>query len=85
VAMNMFFTFFIAQIFLTMPCHLKFGLFFLFAGFVVIITIFIAMLLPETKNVPIEEMNRIWKAHWFWTKIVPADVDIDGSSKKAVA
>ena len=71
VAMNMLFTFIIAQVFLTMLCHLKFGLFFLFAGCVVIMTLFIALLLPETKNVPIEEMNRIWKAHWFWTKIVP--------------
>lgn len=82
--MNMFFTFFIAQIFLTMPCHLKFGLFFLFAGFVVIITIFIAMLLPETKNVPIEEMNRIWKAHWFWTKIVPDVAATVAPGKKVV-
>jgi len=73
VAVNMFFTFVIAQVFLTMLCHLKFGLFFFFAGFVLIMTIFIALLLPETKNVPIEEMNKVWKSHWFWTKYVPED------------
>lgn len=83
VAMNMLFTFIIAQVFLTMLCHLKFGLFFLFAGCVVIMTLFIALLLPETKNVPIEEMNRIWKAHWFWTKIVP-DVAAIAPGKKVV-
>ncbi|CAJ1948548.1 unnamed protein product [Sphenostylis stenocarpa] len=59
VAVNMLFTFVIAQIFLTMLCHLKFGLFFFFAGFVLIMTIFVALFLPETRNVRIEEMNRI--------------------------
>ncbi|KAK7407805.1 hypothetical protein VNO78_09903 [Psophocarpus tetragonolobus] len=85
VATNMFFTFVIAQVFLTMLCHLKFGLFFFFAGFVVIMTIFVAMLLPETKNVPIEEMDRVLKGHWFWTKIVPNEIAIGASSQKSVA
>jgi hypothetical protein len=68
-----------------MLCHLKFGLFFFFAGFVAIMTIFIAMLLPETKNVPIEEMNRVWKSHWFWAKYVPDHVVVGAyDSKKTV-
>ncbi|PNY16830.1 sugar transport protein 10-like, partial [Trifolium pratense] len=50
VAVNMLFTFAIAQIFLTMLCHLKFGLFFFFAGFVLIMTIFIALFMPEKAN-----------------------------------
>ncbi|XP_047180476.1 sugar transport protein 4-like, partial [Vigna umbellata] len=74
VAVNMLFTFFIAQVFLTMLCHLKFGLFFFFAGFVLIMTIFVALLLPETRNVRIEEMNKVWKSHWFWRKFVSDDV-----------
>ncbi|KAJ1400142.1 Sugar/inositol transporter [Sesbania bispinosa] len=82
VAVNMLFTFFIAQVFLAMLCHLKFGLFFFFAGFVVVMTIFIALFLPETKNVPIEEMSKVWKSHWFWTKVVPDDVT--DNSRKAV-
>jgi len=65
VAVNMLFTFVIAQIFLTMLCHLKFDFFFFFAGFVLIMTIFVALLLPETRNVRIEEMNKVWKSHWF--------------------
>ena len=36
VAVNMLFTFAIAQVFLVMLCHLKFGLFFFFAAFVLI-------------------------------------------------
>ncbi|KOM37736.1 hypothetical protein LR48_Vigan03g111800 [Vigna angularis] len=74
VAVNMLFTFFIAQVFLTMLCHLKFGLFFFFARFVLIMTIFVALLLPETRNVRIEEMNKVWKSHWFWRKFVSDDV-----------
>ncbi|KAL3583980.1 hypothetical protein D5086_015041 [Populus alba] len=76
VSVNMFFTFFIGQFFLTMLCHFKFGLFLFFAGFVVIMTIFIYFFLPETKNVPIEEMNTVWKAHWFWSKYIPHDAVI---------
>ncbi|TVU13195.1 hypothetical protein EJB05_40728 [Eragrostis curvula] len=70
VSVNMLFTFVIAQAFLTMLCHLKFGLFYFFAGWVVIMTVFIALFLPETKNVPIEEMVLVWKSHWFWGKFL---------------
>ncbi|KAI3918878.1 hypothetical protein MKW98_017326 [Papaver atlanticum] len=73
VSVNMFFTFIIAQAFLAMLCHMKFGLFFFFGGFVFIMTLFIFLFLPETKNVPIEEMNSVWKKHWFWGKYIPDD------------
>ncbi|CAK8570601.1 unnamed protein product [Lathyrus sativus] len=82
VSVNMLFTFFIAQAFLTMLCHLKFGLFFFFAGFVVIMTIFIVLFFPETKNVPIEEMNRVWKSNWFWAKFI-LDEDVSGDKHNA--
>ncbi|KAI9080506.1 hypothetical protein K1719_037472 [Acacia pycnantha] len=74
VAVNMIFTFLIAQVFLLMLCHMKFGLFFFFAVFVVGMTIFIFFFLPETKGMPIEEMSNVWKSHWFWKKYVPFDV-----------
>ncbi|KAL6963319.1 Zinc finger protein stp4 [Sarracenia purpurea var. burkii] len=73
VSVNMFFTFLIGQAFLTMLCHMKFGLFFFFGGFMFIMTVFVFFLLPETKNVPIEEINKVWKAHWFWGKYIPDD------------
>jgi hypothetical protein len=31
---------------------------------------FVYFLLPETKNVPIEQMNRVWSEHWFLKRIV---------------
>ncbi|KAG6477631.1 sugar transport protein MST3-like [Zingiber officinale] len=70
VSVNMLFTFAIAQAFLTMLCHMKFGLFYFFAGWVVIMTIFVYLFLPETKNVPIEEMVLVWRAHWFWGRFI---------------
>ncbi|KAM0952413.1 putative major facilitator, sugar transporter, major facilitator superfamily [Dioscorea sansibarensis] len=75
VSVNMLFTFLIAQVFLSMLCHMKFGLFYFFSGWVVIMTIFIVYLLPETKNVPIEEMVLVWKNHWFWSRFI-ADTDV---------
>ncbi|RZS08300.1 hypothetical protein BHM03_00039258, partial [Ensete ventricosum] len=91
VSVNMLFTFVIAQAFLAMLCHMKFGLFYFFAGWVVIMTTFVALFLPETKNVPIEEMILVWKAHWFWSKFI-SDDDIhvgnvemsNGSKSKSV-
>ncbi|ERN03514.1 hypothetical protein AMTR_s00003p00270500 [Amborella trichopoda] len=75
VSTNLLFTFAIAQAFLAMLCHLKFGLFFFFAGWVFVMTTFIYFFLPETKNVPIEEMALVWRKHWFWRRILPHDDD----------
>ncbi|XP_050146471.1 sugar carrier protein C-like [Malus sylvestris] len=76
VATNMIFTFVIAQVFTTMLCHLKFGLFFFFAFWVLIMNIFIYKYLPETKGVPIEDMHTIWQKHPFWKKYVLQDKGI---------
>uniref|UniRef100_A0A7N2LPW0 Major facilitator superfamily (MFS) profile domain-containing protein n=1 Tax=Quercus lobata TaxID=97700 RepID=A0A7N2LPW0_QUELO len=73
VSVNMLFTFIVAQLFLTMLCHLKFGLFIFFAFFVVLMTLFVYFFLPETKNIPIEEMTLVWKEHWFWRRFMPED------------
>jgi hypothetical protein len=70
VSVNMLFTFIIAQVFLTMLCHLKFGIFLFFAFFVVLMSIFIYYFLPETKGIPIEEMGQVWTTHWFWSRFV---------------
>ncbi|KAF5742233.1 hexose transporter 1 [Tripterygium wilfordii] len=73
VSVNMIFTFIIAQVFLTMLCHLKFGLFIFFAFFVLVMSIFVFFFLPETKGIPIEEMTRVWKTHWYWSRFVNDD------------
>ncbi|THU57028.1 hypothetical protein C4D60_Mb11t23450 [Musa balbisiana] len=83
VSVNMFFTFLIAQVFLTALCHLKFGLFYFFAGWVAIMTAFIAFFLPETKSVPIEEIILVWKKHWFWSKFI-SDEDVHVGNPEAV-
>ncbi|GLU08855.1 hypothetical protein SLE2022_257390 [Rubroshorea leprosula] len=71
VCVNLLFTFLIAQAFLSMLCHLKYGIFLFFSGWVLIMSIFTLFLLPETKNVPIEEMTeRVWKKHWFWKRFM---------------
>lgn len=75
VSVNMFFTFIIAQLFLMLLCHLKFGLFLFFAFWVFVMTVFIYFFLPETKNIPIEEMTMVWKTHWFWKRFM-VDVDV---------
>ncbi|XP_047310655.1 sugar carrier protein C-like [Impatiens glandulifera] len=70
VSVNMIFTFLIAQVFLQMLCHMKFGLFIFFAFWVVVMTIFVYFFLPETKNIPIEEMVIVWRQHWFWSRFI---------------
>ncbi|KAE9613505.1 hypothetical protein Lal_00016045 [Lupinus albus] len=70
VSVNMLFTFIVAQVFLIMLCHMKFGLFIFFACFVFVMTLFIHFFLPETKGIPIEEMGRVWKEHPYWSRFV---------------
>ncbi|RLN35714.1 hypothetical protein C2845_PM03G30640 [Panicum miliaceum] len=77
VAVNMLMTFAVAQAFLPMLCRLKFVLFF-FAACVVVMTLFVAFFLPETKGVPIEDMAGVWKAHWYWKRFVNDGEDADG-------
>ncbi|GMH01200.1 hypothetical protein Nepgr_003039 [Nepenthes gracilis] len=70
VAGGLIYTFIIAQTFLAMLCHLKAGIFFFFGGWVAVMTGFVYLLLPETRNIPIEKMDQIWKEHWFWSRFV---------------
>lgn len=76
VCVNLLFTALIAQCFLVSLCHLKYGIFLLFAGLIFIMSSFIFFLLPETKRVPIEEVYLLWKDHWFWKKYVDDEKDI---------
>ncbi|KAI3458330.1 hypothetical protein Pfo_014993 [Paulownia fortunei] len=70
VAVNLSMTFIIAQVFLAMLCHLKSGIFFFFGVWVVLMSIFVYFLLPETKNIPIEKMDKIWREHFFWKRVI---------------
>ncbi|KAE8798077.1 sugar transport protein 1-like [Hordeum vulgare] len=81
VVFNMAFTFIIAQIFLMMLCRLKFGLFYFFAACELLMTAFVYFFLPETKGIPIEDMDRIWATHWYWRRFV---VDGNGGRRRNV-
>ncbi|KAK3150886.1 hypothetical protein QOZ80_3AG0238990 [Eleusine coracana subsp. coracana] len=74
VCVNLLFTFVIAQAFLSMLCHLKYAIFVFFSAWVLVMSVFVLFFLPETKNVPIEEMTeRVWKQHWFWKRYMDDD------------
>lgn len=80
VAVNLLFTFIIAQSFLSLLCALKYGIFLFFAGWITVMTVFVYVFLPETKGVPIEEMILIWRKHWFWKNVMPANPGDDQSN-----
>ncbi|KAF3779830.1 Sugar transport protein 8 [Nymphaea thermarum] len=70
VSSNMLFTFIIAQAFLSMLCHMRAGIFYFFSGWIVIMGLFVALLLPETKGIPIDEVDKIWREHWYWKRFM---------------
>ncbi|XP_031491249.1 sugar transport protein 5-like [Nymphaea colorata] len=70
IAANFAVTFVLAQFFLSMLCHFKYGIFLFYAGFIAIMTVFVAVFLPETKGVPLEAMDRVWEKHWYWRRFV---------------
>ncbi|XP_030470499.1 sugar transport protein 8-like [Syzygium oleosum] len=75
VSSNMLFTFIIAQAFLSMLCHMRAGIFFFFAAWILVMGLFTLFFVPETKGVPIDSMvEKVWKQHWFWKRyMVDAD------------
>ncbi|CAI9778904.1 unnamed protein product [Fraxinus pennsylvanica] len=78
VCVNLLFTFVIAQAFLSMLCHFKYGIFLFFSGWVFIMSLFVLFLVPETKNVPIEEMTeRVWKQHWLWKRFMDNSLEYE--------
>ncbi|CAM0908693.1 unnamed protein product [Alopecurus aequalis] len=72
VASGFVFIIFVAQCFLAMLCRMKAWLFFFFAGWIVVMTVFAYLLLPETKGMPIEHVGKVWGEHWFWERVVGA-------------
>ena len=84
VCVNMIFTALVAQLFLMSLCHLKYGIFLLFAGLIIIMSCFVLFLLPETKQVPIEEIYLLFENHWFWKSIVGQREDQETSKAAAV-
>lgn len=73
VASGFVFTVFVAQGFLAMLCRMKAWLFFFFAGWIVVMTVFVYLFLPETKGLPIEQIGKVWRQHWFWKRVIRTD------------
>lgn len=66
VAVNFGVTFVLSQTFLAMLCRFKFGAFLFYGSWMVVMTLFIALFLPETKGIPLDSMYTLWEKHWFW-------------------
>ncbi|KAG9453916.1 hypothetical protein H6P81_006820 [Aristolochia fimbriata] len=78
VSSNMLFTAVIAQSFLSMMCKMRAGIFFFFLAWIVVMCLFVIFFLPETKQVPIDEMvDRVWKQHWYWKRYMVNDEEED--------
>ena len=77
VLINFFFSFLIGQLFLSMLCAMEWGVFLFFAAWVVIMTLFIYFLLPETKGVPTERVQALFAKHPVWKKVMGAAVAED--------
>ncbi|KAG8082161.1 hypothetical protein GUJ93_ZPchr0014g46799 [Zizania palustris] len=58
------------QVFISLLCVMKYAIFLFYAGWVLVMTVFIALLLPETKGVPLEAMRSVWAKHWYWSRFV---------------
>ena len=68
-----------------MLCVMTWGVFIFFAGFVILMTLFIIFCVPETKGVPDEEMDElIIRKHWLWSRVVAGAHRSQGSSSSGV-
>ncbi|CAO2144791.1 unnamed protein product [Urochloa humidicola] len=61
------------QSFLAMLCRFRYATFAYYAAWVAVMTVFVAMLLPETMGVPLESMPMVWMQHWFWKRFLVQD------------
>ncbi|WVZ85902.1 hypothetical protein U9M48_032760 [Paspalum notatum var. saurae] len=70
------------QSFLAMLCRFKYATFAYYAAWIAVMTVVIALFLPETKGVPLESMPTVWAKHWYWKRFVQED---QGQAKTSVA
>jgi MFS transporter, SP family, sugar:H+ symporter len=66
VAVTFLMQFAIGQTFLAVLCRIKSATFITFGGWICLMTLFVYLFLPETKKLPMEQMEQIWRRHWFW-------------------
>lgn len=44
----------------------RYGIFWFFGGWVLVMSVAVYFYLPETKGVPLERMGEVWAKHWYW-------------------
>ncbi|XP_006652352.2 sugar transport protein MST1 isoform X2 [Oryza brachyantha] len=71
VSIGLGLTFVQTQSFLAMLCRFRFATFAYYAAWVAVMTVFVAVFLPETKGVPLESMPTVWARHWYWKRFAP--------------
>ncbi|KAL5224512.1 hypothetical protein ABZP36_011151 [Zizania latifolia] len=84
VAVVFLMTLAIGQTFLAVLCRIKSGTFFIFAGWICLMTMFASFSLPETKKLPMEQMEQVWRKHWFWKRIVGEEEEEKQAGKTAL-
>ncbi len=77
VLVNFLFSFVIGQTFVSMLCAMEWGVFLFFAAFVVIMTTFVTLLIPETKGVPVEKVSVLFARHPLWRKLMSPQIADD--------
>ncbi|GAB4817109.1 hypothetical protein N2152v2_004155 [Parachlorella kessleri] len=70
VFFNFLFSFVVGQSFLACLCGMKWGVFIFFAGWVVLMTIFVIFFVPEMMGAPIEDHMSLFAQHWFWKRVM---------------
>lgn len=60
VFVNFLASFLIGQFFNSMLCKMEWGVFLFFAAWVIIMTSYVAVMLPETKGLTLESMMAAW-------------------------
>ncbi|KAL6845733.1 hypothetical protein ACP4OV_024308 [Aristida adscensionis] len=58
------------QAFITLLCSMKYAIFLFYVGWVLIMIVFVAAFLHETKGEPLEVMRSVWARHWFWRRFI---------------
>ncbi|OEL28149.1 hypothetical protein BAE44_0010832 [Dichanthelium oligosanthes] len=61
------------HVFIKLLCAMKDAVFLFYTGWLLVMTPFVAALLPETKGVPLEAMRSVWARHWYWRRFVKDD------------
>jgi type IV secretory pathway TrbD component len=60
------------QMFGSLLCSMAWGIYLFFGVWVALMIVYAAWFLPETKGVPIEQMQQVWDGHWLWRRVAAA-------------